>query len=174
MSSHILICVGCPQSYFSIYGPSYVEWLADLSCNVCFEDKFTASRALHNLSQEIPSPPPADDIQNETEINYTPPDFGNMGWRFCLDPIRKVCSCRSWIDWLWARRKLQRVVRLRKYFLILFCLFLNTGCERSLWQNEHHGSDIDAACFVNRYTRRTSQYVARSTRWLLFDSCTRT
>jgi hypothetical protein len=97
LTDYFVLCM-CPQSYFSIYGPSYVEWLADLSCNVCFEDKFTASRALHNLSQEIPSPPPpADDVQNdETEHNNdTRPDFGNMGWRFCLAPIRKVCVVKG-------------------------------------------------------------------------------
>ena len=113
-------CDMCPQSYFSIYGPSYVEWLADLSCNVCFEDKFTASRALHNLSQEIPSPPPAE-IQNETENNDTPPDFGNMGWRFCLEPIRKVCWMDGWMDgWCVGLPKAASSRSCtRKYFLIL-------------------------------------------------------
>ena len=46
------------MAYFTGYGPSYVEWLGELSCNVLFQDKYSASRALHNLSQEIPSPPP--------------------------------------------------------------------------------------------------------------------
>ena len=32
------------MKHFSIYGPSYVEWLGDLSCNVLFEDKFSAAR----------------------------------------------------------------------------------------------------------------------------------
>jgi hypothetical protein len=77
------------MNYFSIYGPTYIEWLADLSCNICFEDKFSAARALHNLSQEIPSPAP-DTVQDSDKEGYQAPDFGNMGWRFCLRPIRKV------------------------------------------------------------------------------------
>jgi len=60
------------------------------------------------MSQELPSPPPpevsflADPGQNppaETDEAKTPPDFGNMGWRFCQQPIRKVShamyECRS-------------------------------------------------------------------------------
>jgi hypothetical protein len=66
-----------------------VEWLADLSCNVCFEDKHTASRAVMSLSQEIPSPPPEDISQEDGT-----PDFGNMTWRFCKTPLRKVANDR--------------------------------------------------------------------------------
>eukprot|EP00571_Detonula_confervacea_P015600 CAMPEP_0172308350 /NCGR_PEP_ID=MMETSP1058-20130122/8971_1 /TAXON_ID=83371 /ORGANISM="Detonula confervacea, Strain CCMP 353" /LENGTH=769 /DNA_ID=CAMNT_0013020741 /DNA_START=39 /DNA_END=2345 /DNA_ORIENTATION=+ len=46
------------MAYFRDYGPSYVEWLGELSCNVLFEDKHSAARAFHALSQELPSPPP--------------------------------------------------------------------------------------------------------------------
>jgi len=45
-------------SYFRDYGPSYVEWLGELSCNVLFEDKHSAARAFRALSMELPSPPP--------------------------------------------------------------------------------------------------------------------
>jgi hypothetical protein len=45
------------MAYFNMYGPSYVEWLGELSCNVLFEDKFSAARALAALSSELPSPP---------------------------------------------------------------------------------------------------------------------
>jgi hypothetical protein len=45
-------------SYFRDYGPSYVEWLGEISCNVLFEDKYSAARAFHAMSQELPSPPP--------------------------------------------------------------------------------------------------------------------
>jgi hypothetical protein len=48
------------MSYFKDYGPSYVEWLGELSCNVLFEDKYSAARAYHALSQELPTPPPVD------------------------------------------------------------------------------------------------------------------
>jgi hypothetical protein len=46
------------MSYFRDYGPSYVEWLGELSCNVLFEDKHSAARAFRALSRELPSPPP--------------------------------------------------------------------------------------------------------------------
>lgn len=55
------------MSYFRDYGPSYVEWLGELSCNVLFEDKHSAARAFHALSQELPSPPP------ESLTNPQPP-----------------------------------------------------------------------------------------------------
>jgi hypothetical protein len=79
------------MAFFTGYGPTYVEWLGDLSCNVCFEDKFTAKRALMTLGQEIPSPPP-DEVAKEGEEaeTKTMPDFGNMLWIFCRRPIRKV------------------------------------------------------------------------------------
>lgn len=48
------------MSYFKDYGPSYVEWLGELSCNVMFEDRHSAARAFHALSQELPTPPPKD------------------------------------------------------------------------------------------------------------------
>lgn len=46
------------MSYFRDYGPSYVEWLGELSCNVLFEDRHSAARAFRALSRELPSPPP--------------------------------------------------------------------------------------------------------------------
>jgi len=46
------------MSYFKDYGPSYVEWLGELSCNVHFEDRHTAARAFRALSRELPTPPP--------------------------------------------------------------------------------------------------------------------
>lgn len=46
------------MSYFKDYGPSFVEWLGELSCNIIFEDKYSAARAFHALSQELPTPPP--------------------------------------------------------------------------------------------------------------------
>ena len=45
------------MSYFRDYGPSYVEWLGELSCNVIFADEHSAARALHALSQELTPPP---------------------------------------------------------------------------------------------------------------------
>ena len=84
-------------AYFTDYGPTYVEWLGDVSCNVCFEDQYTAKRALMALGQEIPSPPPPpppppqqQQLQQEALTIKELPDFGNMTWRFCRRPIRKV------------------------------------------------------------------------------------
>ena len=72
----------------------------ELSCNVLFEDKFSAARALQHMSQELPSPPPPEvgfmmdpgqsPNAEDNEGAVLPPDFGNMGWRFCQQPIRKV------------------------------------------------------------------------------------
>jgi len=60
------------MSYFNMYGPSYVEWLGELSCNVVFEDKYSATRALQCLSQQLPSPPSVpleEDISSGKKIN---------------------------------------------------------------------------------------------------------
>lgn len=100
------------MAYFTGYGPTYVEWLGDVSCNVCFEDQFTAKRALMTLGQEIPSPPPSDvanyaDTETKGDSESTArnlSDLGNMTWRFCRKPIRKVnimdyCALRSSLCW---------------------------------------------------------------------------
>jgi hypothetical protein len=80
------------MAYFSSYGPSYIEWLGELSCNVHFEDRFSAARALQSLSQKLPSPPPE---EVAAKFEDTPaPDFGSMGWAFCQRPIRKVANDR--------------------------------------------------------------------------------
>lgn len=91
------------MAHFASYGPSYVEWLGDLSCNVCFEDQYTASRALFKLSNEIPSPPP-DGVSNTQSDNVDykdgattadpPPDLGRMTWRLGKQAIRKMVNDR--------------------------------------------------------------------------------
>jgi len=40
--------------YFIEYGPSHVEWINDSSCNIVFEDIFTAKRALEGTSTLTP------------------------------------------------------------------------------------------------------------------------
>lgn len=96
------------MAFFTGYGPTYVEWLGDLSCNVCFGDQYTAKRALMTLGQEIPSPPPPETVslrQEAPEMENkelegtslaTIPDLGNMHWRFCRQPVRKVCTFWTW------------------------------------------------------------------------------
>jgi len=41
------------MSHFRNFGPSYVEWLGEYACNILFEDEFSASRAIMNMSQSI-------------------------------------------------------------------------------------------------------------------------
>lgn len=76
------------KAYFKIYGPSYVEWLGDLSCNVLFEDKFSAIRAMQAMAQDIPTPPPAE--LNKDDEDYNPSDLGSMGWKLGKKLVRKV------------------------------------------------------------------------------------
>ena len=99
------------------YGPiKYIEWLGDVSCNICFASKVSASRALVCLSNELPSPPPVptnppapsyDETTNEEESGLptdaalapavaTLPsiDLGCMTWRFGKRPIRKASNDR--------------------------------------------------------------------------------
>lgn len=42
--------------YFREYGPSWVEWLNDSSCNVVFEDAFSMRRALKGVAREEEAP----------------------------------------------------------------------------------------------------------------------
>mmetsp|Transcript_7856 Transcript_7856/g.17416 ORF Transcript_7856/g.17416 Transcript_7856/m.17416 type:complete len:638 (+) Transcript_7856:49-1962(+) len=85
------------MSYFTGFGPTYVEWLGDLSCNVHFQDKFSASRALANLSTELPFPPPSPERQNdetETAEAAEKSDLGRMGWSLGKTPLRKIANDR--------------------------------------------------------------------------------
>ena len=85
------------MSYFSIYGPSYVEWLGDLSCNVLFEDQYSAARAMQHLSQELVSPVPDDIVssrEEEEEDAEPPTDFGRQGWHLGKTLLRKVSNDR--------------------------------------------------------------------------------
>jgi hypothetical protein len=65
-----------------------VEWLGELSCNVLFEDKHSAARALHALSQELPPPPKsltddpsttAGEADESEEVNATMEDTKDDG-----------------------------------------------------------------------------------------------
>ena len=99
------------------YGPiKYIEWLGDVSCNICFASKASASRALVCISNELPSPPPVpenppaqadaettneEDSELPTEAAPAPAvaalpsiDLGCMTWRFGKRPIRKASNDR--------------------------------------------------------------------------------
>lgn len=39
--------------YFGKYGPAAIEWIDDSSCNVLWNDKISAARALFFLSKPI-------------------------------------------------------------------------------------------------------------------------
>ena len=82
------------MSYFSIYGPSYVEWLGDLSCNIHFEDQYSAARVLENMSTELPTPVPDDVPPPEKEDAPPRADLGAMGWRLGKRMLRKVKTDR--------------------------------------------------------------------------------
>ncbi|KAL7567035.1 hypothetical protein ACA910_019958 [Epithemia clementina (nom. ined.)] len=91
------------MKHFAIYGPTYVEWLGDLACNIHFQDKYSATRALHNLSVEIPSPPPlpvgstSEETRDEeaaSATNSSHSDLGRMGWRFGKTLLRKIANDR--------------------------------------------------------------------------------
>ena len=41
-------------AYFGDWGPTFVEWLDDSSCNVLFEDEHTAKRALVGRGRPLP------------------------------------------------------------------------------------------------------------------------
>eukprot|EP00977_Amphora_coffeiformis_P022084 scaffold10394_cov173-Amphora_coffeaeformis.AAC.2 len=80
------------SAYFSLYSPTHVEWLGDLGCNIHFADKFSAARALQNLSQEIPTPPP--ELEIVPGVALPPADLGAMGWRLGKKLLRKVSDDR--------------------------------------------------------------------------------
>lgn len=65
-------------AYFSVYGATYVEWLGELSCNVHFEDKFSAARAMEALSRPLPLQNPVKredgDVVNDGDVVVVPPD----------------------------------------------------------------------------------------------------
>ena len=53
-------------SYFGDYGPTFVEWIDDSSCNILFEDEYTAKRALIGRGKPLPSDNSAPDTAGVT------------------------------------------------------------------------------------------------------------
>nr|CCA21932.1 conserved hypothetical protein [Albugo laibachii Nc14]CCA24782.1 conserved hypothetical protein [Albugo laibachii Nc14] len=101
-------------SYFTGYGPSYVEWINDSSCTVVFQDVFTAKRALIALGHEITqaqmsafqkdserSDTEAQDVEmkdvtDSIEASTDPVDgFARSNWRLGV-PMSKYQSDSKW------------------------------------------------------------------------------
>lgn len=53
--------------YFTAYGPSWVEWLNDSSCNVAFEDEHSVKRILRFCAVEEPTTAPAGDAMGDDD-----------------------------------------------------------------------------------------------------------
>jgi hypothetical protein len=77
-SSFKQIRTGDILQHFSEFGPTYVEWLGDLSCNILFVDEYSTIRAMNRMAQELPL--------------GKDPDLGRMGWRFGKTYLRKVAD----------------------------------------------------------------------------------
>ena len=41
--------------FFQLYGPTFVEWIDDSSCNVLFADEFAVKRVLVQLGEALPA-----------------------------------------------------------------------------------------------------------------------
>ncbi|XP_068679415.1 nuclear cap-binding protein subunit 3-like [Montipora foliosa] len=70
-------------SYFESYGPGSVEWIDDSSCNVVWDDDYTASRVLLEIGKEIDGQTAIDD----NDMN----DSVEMKWR--LGPPHQKAKC---------------------------------------------------------------------------------
>lgn len=47
-------------SHFSAYNPTYVEWINDSSCNVCFPDEFAVKRVIVQMGEALTAQETAD------------------------------------------------------------------------------------------------------------------
>ncbi|GAX84599.1 hypothetical protein CEUSTIGMA_g12020.t1 [Chlamydomonas eustigma] len=68
-------------SYFSDYGPSYVEWLNDSACNVLFAEASSAKRAMLGRGQPLPPQQCSEwavSIEFELLPDLDPTDISNM------------------------------------------------------------------------------------------------
>jgi hypothetical protein len=48
-----LLSTGDILAHFNAYGATYVEWLNDSSCNVCFPDMFTVKRVIVQMGEAL-------------------------------------------------------------------------------------------------------------------------
>ena len=71
-------------AYFSDYGPTFVKWLDDSSCNVLFEDAGTAQRAIAGCGRPLPPDDTAPDCAGAPF--HTPTSFAA-----CNRAMQKGC-----------------------------------------------------------------------------------
>jgi hypothetical protein len=106
---------------------------------------------MHYMSQELPSPPPPE-VERPADGNEDgPPDFGNMGWRFCHEPIQKVKHP------LVVPVRARSVLFLRNFHLQFTLFRISVGKQRSVWTPGDKGSHLDACGKLVGCTCRTPQ-----------------
>ena len=77
-------------AYFSDWGPTFVEWIDDSSCNVLFEDDFTAKRALVGRGKPLPPEASGPDTAGALLIRLS------LGSQECLPPpALALASCST-------------------------------------------------------------------------------
>lgn len=78
-------------AYFSDYGPTFVEWIDDSSCNILFEDEFTAKRALIGRGKPLPPDQSAPDTAGSGQVCIGQPYKGCMKLH-CFPLLFWVCK----------------------------------------------------------------------------------
>ncbi|XP_027059609.1 nuclear cap-binding protein subunit 3-like isoform X3 [Pocillopora damicornis] len=57
-------------AYFRDFAPGSVEWIDDSSCNVVWDDEFTASRVLMAVGKQLENPTVDEDISDAVEVRW--------------------------------------------------------------------------------------------------------
>ena len=82
MASPVLTCslawVAECLAYFSDWGPTFVEWIDDSSCNVLFEDDFTSKRALVGRGKPLPPEASGPDTAGARLLGLIPLSLGSL------------------------------------------------------------------------------------------------
>lgn len=80
--------------FFKGYGPTYVEWLGELSCNVHFEDKYSAARALEALSRALPTKIPVKALEVK-EMDAQTIDDDQVVVRDAIDEMKDITDSKN-------------------------------------------------------------------------------